>query len=203
MHVRMTLIDGVDDVDAAVGVLRNDIVPAVQELQGFRGIAASADRQAGLLAILSFWDTTADEAASADQIGQVRENAIMAIGGSLIEVQAYEQMLEEVSTPPEPGCPVLLTPTRMDPAKVDENLQFFRTKVLPDIQSTPGFRAVRYFINRQTGEGLVANILSDEESVKAAEAKADKRRAAAAQQGVELGPRSRREIIFTRPGLPR
>jgi hypothetical protein len=85
----------------------------------------------------------------------------------------------------------------MDPAKVDENIEFFKSVVLPEMKATPGFRAVRNMINRQTGEGMVGLILADGASVKEAEARADSRRARASQQGIELGERTRREVLFT------
>lgn len=196
MHVRVTLIDGVKDIDRAAGVLRDDVLPAVKGLGGFKGITASADRVAGVVGILSIWESEADEKASAGQITQVRDNAVKAIGGTLREVRTYEQAVDETSARPEPGSPLLITPTKMDPAKVDENLEFFKANVLPDIKSTPGFRAVRYLVDRKAGEGMVGVVLADEASVKESEARAEKRRSLAKQQGVELGQRSRREVIF-------
>ena len=196
MHVRITQLEGVKDVDKATAVLRDEILPGVKGLTGFRGITASADRKAGMVVILSMWDSEADERASAEQITQLRDDATKSIGARLGEVRSYEQVLEEIDSRPEPGSLLLVTPNKMDPAKIEENLAFFTANVLPDIKSIPGFRAVRYLIDRKAGEGLVGVILTDESYVKEAEARAEKRRAAATQQGVELGQRSKREVIF-------
>jgi len=201
VFVRMTLTDGVTDVDAAAAQLRDEVLPQVKELKGFRGITASADREAGVVGILTLWETEADMKASDAAASQMRENAVKAMGGRLVEVQAYEQVVQEIGgTPPGPGSPLLITPTKMDPAKVDENVEFFKANVLPDIKSTPGFRAVRNMINRSTGEGMVGIVLADDASVQEARARAVKRRERAAQQGVELGQISRREVIFTAMG---
>ena len=201
MFVRMTLTDGVTDVDAAAAQLRDEVLPQVKELKGFRGITASADREAGVVGILTLWETEADMKASDAAASQMRETAVKAMGGRLVEVQAYEQVVQEIGgTPPGPGSPLLITPTKMDPAKVDENVEFFKANVLPDIKSTPGFRAVRNMINRSTGEGMVGIVLADDASVQEATARAVKRRERAAQQGVELGQISRREVIFTAMG---
>lgn len=197
MFVRMTLTEDVPDLDAAVAHLRDEVLPAVRDSKGFRGITASGDRKAGVIGILTLWDSEADMKASDAVASQVRENAVKAIGGRVVDVQLYEQILQEMTTPPAPGCPLLITPTKMDPAKVDENIEFFKANVLPEIKATPGFRAVRNMINRKTGEGMVGVVLDDDASVKEAEALADARRARATQQGVELGERSRREILFT------
>jgi len=201
VFVRMTLTDGVTDVDAAAAQLRDEVLPQVKELKGFRGITASADREAGVVGILTLWETEADMKASDAAASQMRETAVKAMGGRLVDVQAYEQVVQEIGgTPPGPGSPLLITPTKMDPAKVDENVEFFKANVLPDIKSTPGFRAVRNMINRSTGEGMVGIVLADDASVQEAAARAVKRRERAAQQGVELGQISRREVIFTAMG---
>jgi hypothetical protein len=197
MFVRMTLSEDVPDLDAAVAHLRDEVLPAIKDFAGFRGITASGDRKAGTIGILTLWDTEADLKASDAAASQVRENTIKAIGGRVVDVQAYEQVVQEVAAPPAPGSPLLITPIKMDPARVDENIEFFKANVLPEMKATPGFRAVRNMINRQTGEGMVGLVLADEASVKAAEALADERRAQASKQGVELGERSRREILFT------
>src|ERR1700704_1991715 len=197
MFVRMTLSEDVPDLGAAVAHLRDEVLPAIKGFNGFRGITASGDRKAGVIGILTLWDTEADMKASDAAASQVRENAIKAIGGRVVDVQVYEQVVQEVAAPPAPGSPLLITPIKMDPAKVDENIEFFKATVLPEMKATPGFRAVRNMINRQTGEGMVGLVLADDASVTEAEARADARRARAAQQGVELGERSRREILFT------
>jgi len=197
VFVRMTLTEGVPDLDAAVAHLRDEVLPTIKDFQGFRGITASGDRKAGVIGILTLWDSEAELKASDAAASQVRENAIKAIGGRLVDVQVYEQVVQEMAAPPAPGSPLLITPTKMDPAKVEENIEFFKVNVLPEIKATPGFRAVRNMINRQTGDGMVGVVLADDDSVKEAEARADARRARATQQGVELGERSRREVLFT------
>ena len=193
----MTITEDVPDLDAAVVHLRDEVLPAIKDMRGFRGITASGDRNGGVIGILTLWDTEADMKASDAAASQVRENAVKAIGGRVIEVQTYEEVVREMAAPPAPGSRLLITPTKMDPTKVDENIEFFKANVLPDMKATPGFRAVRNMINRETGEGVVGLVLADEASVTEAEARGDARRARAAQQGVELGERSRREILFT------
>ena len=200
VHVRITQLEDVKDVDKATAVLRDEILPGIKGLKGFRGITASADRSTGTVAILSMWDSEADQRASAEAITQLRDSATESIGGRLGEVRSYEQLLQEVTAPPEPGSRLLVTPTKMDPGKIEQNLAFFKANVLPDIMSIPGFRAVRYLVDRQAGEGMVGVVLTDESSVKEAEARAEKRRGAAAQQGVELGQRVQREVIFSAIG---
>jgi heme-degrading monooxygenase HmoA len=84
----------------------------------------------------------------------------------------------------------------MDPAKIDENVDFFKREVVPQIKASPGFRALRNMINRQTGEGMVGTVWTDNASMEAAAEAAEARRQQAAQQRVTFGEQSRREIVF-------
>jgi hypothetical protein len=80
------------------------------------------------------------------------------LGGELT-VARFEQVLWEAPyTPPPPGANLQVRPVQMDPAKVSENLEFFRETVLPDIKATPGFLGVRQLINRQSGQGFVGSL---------------------------------------------
>lgn len=63
-----------------------------------------------------------------------------------------------------------------DPARVDEHVSFFKSEDLPAITGTPGFRAVRHLIDRTTGRGLTAIIVSDEDALRAAEVGFEARR---------------------------
>src|SRR5258708_6379412 len=124
MFVRMTVSESVPDLDAAVAHLRDEVVPALKVFNGFRGITASGDRKAGVIGVLSLWDSEADVRASDAAASQVRENAVKAIGGRVVDVQVYEQVVQDVAVPPAPGSPLLITATKMDPTKVDENIEF-------------------------------------------------------------------------------
>jgi hypothetical protein len=84
----------------------------------------------------------------------------------------------------------------MDPARVDENLEFFRETVLPDIKATPGLVSVRQMINRQSGEGRVGTVWADEPSLQTAIQKAEQRRPLAASRGVEFGDDQVLEVLF-------
>lgn len=91
----------------------------------------------------------------------------------------------------------MVTHFSMDPAKVDENVEFFENVVAPDIAANPGFRALRNMVNAQTGEGMVGAVWDDEASMQAAAWAAMTRRPDAATRGVNLGEPSYREIVFT------
>lgn len=199
MFARIVTFTGATDIDAGVRYLRDEVAPLLREQKGFRGVAASADRSGGVLDVLSLWDTEADRDASDSALGNARTQGRRVIGGRMT-VELYEELLAETAEPPTPGCSLLVRRVSMDPAKIEENLGFFRREVLPLIKAGPGFRAVRQMINRQTGEGVVGTVWADKAAMEAAAAAADARRERAAQLGVTFGEQVRREIVFTEMG---
>jgi heme-degrading monooxygenase HmoA len=195
MFTRTVTFTGATDIDAGMRYLQDTVAPLLREQKGFRGVTASADRSGGVLGVLSLWETEADRDASESTLVKAREEGQRVIGGA-ITVEHFEELLVEISKPPTVGCSLLLRRISMDPAKIDENLGFFRREVLPQIKANPGFCAVRNMINRQTGEGMVGTVWADKASMDAAAEAGEARRQQAAQRGVTFGEQSKREIVF-------
>ena len=61
-----------------------------------------------------------------------REGAASEVGAKLT-VENYEEAVVLMTKPPAPGAALFLTRFSMDPAKIDENLEFFKTTVAPEI----------------------------------------------------------------------
>lgn len=195
MYARIVTYTGATNIDAGVRYLKDTAAPLLREQRGFRGVTASADRSGGVLGILSLWDTEADRDASEGALGKARTEGQRVIGGGLT-VEHFEELLAETARPPTVGCALLIRRVSMDPARIEENLGFFRRDVLPQITASPGFCAVRNMLSRQTGEGVVGTVWADKAAADAAAAAGDARRQQAAQRGVTFGEQSKREIVF-------
>ena len=196
MFVRVTTIDGASDLDAGVAIIRKS-VSELEAQKGFRGVSASGNPSTGNVGIISVWDTLADLEASESSVSKLRQEAAAKFGGQAT-VAVFEEMVNEMGDqPPGEGCALRLFETSMDPAKVDELNDFFRSTVLPQVQAAPGFRAARNMIDRKTGKGFSATVWADEAALAADEAKAGDRRAAAKAAGVTLGPPIYRTILFS------
>ena len=196
MYARVLTFTGVTDFDAAINYLRETALPVVQSQPGYKGMTASADRSGGVLGILSLWESEADRDASDSALGKTRQEASGQFATGLT-VETFEERVVQMTRPPEVGSRLMVTHISMDPAKVDENIEFFKNVVAPDIAANPGFRALRNMMNAQTGEGIVGAVWDDESSMQAAAAAAMTRRPDAATRGVNLGEPSYREIVFT------
>jgi heme-degrading monooxygenase HmoA len=195
MYARVLTFSGVNDIDAGVRFIQETAQPIVRAQRGYRGMTASADRAAGILGTLSLWETEADRDASESALGKTREEARGLLGAQLT-VATMEELAVEITRPPAVGSPLMLTRISMDPARIDENLEFFKREVVPEIKASPGFRALRNMMDRQTGEGMVGTSWDDEESMRAAAAEAKTRREEAGRRGVSFGETTYREVVY-------
>jgi len=195
MYTRVLTFTGAKNIDGGVDYLRQKVVPLLKEQKGYRGVTASVDRSGGVFGILSLWETEPDREASESALAKARQEGLDIIGGELT-VEKFEQLLLEVADPPGPGSALMVTRISMDPAKIDENLAFFKSDVLPRIKAGAGFQAVRNMIDRKTGHGLVGTVWANQDAMKAAAAEAQSRRQEGIARGVSFGDVSYREILF-------
>jgi heme-degrading monooxygenase HmoA len=196
MYTRLLTFTGAKDIDGGVQFLREKVVPILKGQKGYRGITASADRSAGVVTILSLWETEADQEASDRALAEVRQEGSAIVGGDLT-VETFEQLAGEVASQPQPGSALMVTRISMDPSKVDENAAFFKSEIVPQIKANDGFLALRNMINRKTGEGLVGIAWRDQTAMKAADAAGQARRQDVTRtRGVTFGTTSYREILF-------
>jgi heme-degrading monooxygenase HmoA len=197
MFVRVNTVTGAKDMDAGVEFLRDKVVPEVSGQKGFRGLTASGNRSTGDFGILSIWESLEDLKASESAASKLRPQAIAVIGGE-VSVATLEQVVGEVAKPQNlVGCPLRIVQAKMDPAKVDETIAFFRSDVLPEIKAAPGFLAVRNMVDRSTGDSVVGTIWADEELMRSSEVKAEARRQRAAERGVQISEPRYRTVLFS------
>ena len=194
MFTRVVQFAGAKDIDGGVAFVRDTVLPVLRQQSGFRGVTASADRSGGVFGVLTLWETEANRDASESALLKVRDEGAKFIGGEMT-VELYEEMVLKAVGPPREGASLLIRRVSMDPAKIDENLDFFKETVLPQIKASPGFVAVRNMINRSTGDGIVGTVWVDAASMDAAAEAAQQRQAQAAGR-VSFGDQSKREVLF-------
>ena len=195
MYARIVQFTGATDVDGGVEFVRNTVTPLIRQQHGYLGMVASADRDAKVVGVMSNWETAEDLEASDSALLKVRDEAKQIIGGELT-VEGFEQTAFVAKGPPAVGQSLLVRRVSMDPSRVTENLEFFRTTVLPELEASPGIIAVRQLINRETGKGIVGTGWESVDAMEAAAAAAEERRARAAGQGVTFEEQTKREILY-------
>ena len=195
MFVRIVTFIGAKDIDGGLQFLKDTVAPLLRQQNGWQGTTASADRSGGELSVLSQWATQSDLDASESAMQKVRAQAQEIIGGEMT-VDVGEQVVFDVLKPPHLGAKLLLRPLSMDPSKVDENTEFFKSTVLPQFRSSEGYLALRNVINRESGRGAVGSLWETDEALEAAIARAEERRPMGEARGITFEPFSKRETVF-------
>jgi hypothetical protein len=95
MHARLTQIQGsADQIDAAVEMAKNDVLPTLQGCTGYKGFSVGVDRSSGAMFGLSFFDSEENLRASDDAIRQKREETASTAGGTA-EVAHFEIVIDD------------------------------------------------------------------------------------------------------------
>src|SRR5262249_47188510 len=151
------------------------------------GLGAAGDRTAGVVIVLSLWDGQADLDASESVAGKARNDAARLMAGE-VSVERYEQTVWEVAdTRPGAGARRHIRHIKIDPYRLEDNIEFFRQTVVPEMKARPGFLAIRQLIDRDTGQGRVGSLWADGESLVRSLAQSEQRRPVAKDRGVEFG----------------
>jgi heme-degrading monooxygenase HmoA len=195
MHTPVVTFTSVKDFQGGIDLVRDEVLPVLNEQKGYRGTTMSADRSGGLLGILSLWDTAADREASFGALASARRRGVEVTGGEMA-VEIFEELVADIVEVPKVGAALQVTRVSMDPAKIDAHLDFFKGEVLPRIKANAGFQSLRNMINRDTGEGLVGSVWRDEDAMQAAAAEALTRRQPAIDRGISFGEMSFRELVL-------
>ena len=121
--------------------------------------------------------------------------ALKIVGGDLT-IENFEEVVLEMVRPPSPGCGLFVTRVHMDPSVIEENLEFFKSDVLPQIKSQPGFCGLRNMMDSATGRAIVGSVWDTHAQAETMQATAPERRARAEERGVSFDETEVREILF-------
>ncbi len=99
MYARVTTLEGPPDrMDDAARHVQEQVVPQLQQMDGFKGFVALGDRQRGKLLGVAFWESEEALRATEEAVSGIRSGAAEATGGSVSGVEQYEVHVFEVSS---------------------------------------------------------------------------------------------------------
>jgi hypothetical protein len=125
-------------VDIGIAHVRDVVMPALQELDGFVGLSLLVDRQSGTCIATSAWDDLETMRASAERVAPVRDRAAMMFDGSA-RVEEWDIALLHRDHRSHEGACVRATWLKVVPDQLNRSLDFYRTAVLPELEDLDGF----------------------------------------------------------------
>jgi heme-degrading monooxygenase HmoA len=82
-----------DQVDEAIRQAREDVVPRLEQLDGYRGAYLLVDRQNAKTLAVTLWESEEAMRASEEEANTLRSEAADALGTQMVGVERYEVAL--------------------------------------------------------------------------------------------------------------
>ncbi len=139
MYARATTIQAQpSSIEIGVAHVRNVVMPALMELDGYVGLSLLIDRQSGMCIATSSWESIRQMRANAEAVGHIRDHAALMFDGSA-KVEEWDIALMHRAHRSQEGACVRATWLKVVPDHLDRSLDFYRMAVLPELENLEGF----------------------------------------------------------------
>jgi hypothetical protein len=151
MYARSTTVRGDPRrIDDGIAYVRDEVMPAVQQMSGCVGLSMLCDRETGRCIITSAWADESSMHMTESAVHPFRERAKEVFGG-LVEVNEWEiAVLHRMREAPDGAC-TRVTWTHGDPAEMDRTTDTVRMALIPRLEDLDGFCSISVMINRDNG----------------------------------------------------
>lgn len=154
MYARSTSIEAqTSNIDAGIAYVRDEVMPALQDMDGYVGLSLLVDRESGRCIATSAWETEDALRTSTEQAAPLRARATEIFGGD-VTVDPWEIGVLHRDHRSNDGACVRATWIKMPPDQVERAIEFYKTSVLPSLEDLEGFCSASLLINRSSGRGV-------------------------------------------------
>ena len=154
-------------IDDAIAYMRDEVMPAVQAMDGCIGLSMLADRDSGRCIATSAWENEEAMHNSESGIHDMRMRYAQMMG-SEPEVQEWEiAVLHRKHNAPE-GAACRVIWGQGDPANAERMLDTFRMGLLPRLEEFPGFCSVSMLVDRASGRSTSAVVYESRDAMQRA-----------------------------------
>jgi heme-degrading monooxygenase HmoA len=99
VYARMSVLEGSpDQIDEGLRHVREQVLPLIQQQDGFTGFIALSDQQSGKVIGVSFWESEQAMQASEEVGNRTRSESAETVGGTVAGVERYEVGVFEMSS---------------------------------------------------------------------------------------------------------
>lgn len=198
-----TLIAEPSNADEAIGYVRDQVWPAVRELQGCLGLSMLVDRETGRSIVTTSWETQEAMRNSATAVLSMRDQGMRIAGASEPAVDEWEIASMHRTHATHPGTGVRTAWSRVPPAYVDRAVDFYKVALLPQIEKLDGFASASLLVDRATGRAVTSVAFDSPEGMERTRDQADYLRARSTQEAnVEFLDVAELELVIAHLHVP-
>ena len=197
MFARSTTFHGrPDGVEAGIKLVKNEVAPLLDGIEGCRGLSLLVDRASGDCIVTSSWRDMATMIASDEKLRAMRDRGRDLMGNSM-QVDEWEIAVMHRSHHGE-----VARVTWME-GDVQGMAETFRVLALPRIEDLSGFCSASLLINDLTGIGCATTCWENTEAMMASDAIArDVRESSARDIGSEIVEVRQFELAYAHLHVP-
>lgn len=141
-------------LDDGIAMVRDEVFPAVSEMDGCAGMSLLVDRAAGRCIATTAWRSEDAMRQSAERVMSLRDQAERSLDARGSEVHQWEvAAVRRDHTTPEGAC-ARLTWLSGEPDMVDRAIDTYKMAVLPRLQGMDGFCSASLMIDRHAGRAV-------------------------------------------------
>jgi len=154
MYARSTTIQGQpSSIDAGIAHTRDNVMPALEGIDGCVGLSLLVDRTSGRCIVTSSWESEEAMRASEDAVRPIRDRAVELLGGSR-EVEEWEIAAMHREHRAGEGACVRATWVKVDPDQLDRGIDFYKMTILPALEDLEGFCSASLLVDRASGRAV-------------------------------------------------
>ena len=156
MYARSTTIQAQPlSVDIGIAHVRDVVLPALQEIDGCRGVSLLVDRESGRCIATSSWESRPAMQASAERIWPVRRRAVEMFKGDAV-VDQWEIAVLHRHHPSGAGACVRATYLKARPEQFERGIDYYRWSVLPEIEEFDGFCSASLMVDAASARAVAS-----------------------------------------------
>jgi hypothetical protein len=142
-------------VDIGIAHIRDVVIPALREIDGYVGLSLLVDRQSGRSIATSSWESIKAMRSSAEKVALIRDHVALMFDGSASVEEWNIAMLHRRHRAREGAC-VRATWLKVVPDLLDRSLDFYRTAVLSEMEQLDGFCSASLMVDHPTARRAVS-----------------------------------------------
>ncbi|HEV8566295.1 MAG TPA: hypothetical protein VGQ92_04240 [Actinoplanes sp.] len=182
VYARSTTIQArASSIDDGIAHVRDEVMPAIQGIEGCVGLSLLVDRQSGRCIATSAWQSAEAMRASEEQIRSIRNRAAEIFGGSP-QVEEWEIAVLHRDHRSREGACVRATWLQVEPAQADRAIDVYKMGSLPAMENLEGFCSASLLVDRASGRAVSSVTYDSLEAMERNREQAKTVRAAGAQE---------------------
>jgi hypothetical protein len=181
MFARSTTLRGrPESVDSAIAFVRDEVMPAAMELDGWVGLSMICSRETGRCISTTAW-ATQDALNASEQMMEQFRGRVGEIVGATPSVDRWEIAVLHRDATAGDGASVRCTWLSMDPEGLDHAIQTYRMSTLPGLEELDGFCSASLMVDRSTGRLVSSATFASRDAMVASRSAAESLRTRVAQ----------------------